>query len=92
MVLELKNNSVPSGIFNNYEKNIDFQNSCRSFYLHRKKASEDFKETLKTHAERTKGNKTRTSLSSVMDRLRTEMVSRKSFISTILCSKIEKKH
>lgn len=75
MVLEVKDDCNPQILVDKYEEHIELQNSCRSFYLRRKKESEDFKKNLLTKADIEEGTKKRTSLSSAMDRLRTEMVS-----------------
>ena len=54
-----------------YEKSVDFQNECRSFYLNRVKATESFKKSLQMEHEEPK----RTSFSAAMNKLRSEMVS-----------------
>ena len=54
-----------------YEKSVDFQNDCRSFYLNRVKATERFKKTLQVENKVPR----KTSLSAAMDKLRSEMVS-----------------
>lgn len=77
MVLELSmsHQNIPDITVDKYEETVELQNNCRSFYLNRKKASEDFKQSLNEHSEKNVGIGKRTSLSTAMDKLREEMVS-----------------
>lgn len=58
---------------NKYEEVVDLQNNCRSFYLNRVEATEQFKSKLQQQSSRKE--KKQTSLSLAMDKLRSEMVS-----------------
>lgn len=64
---------APVYTMDKYEETIELHNSCRNFYLNRKKASEHFKQTLKSPPNHSSDG---TSITSAMDRLRSEMVSR----------------
>ncbi|VDI07638.1 Hypothetical predicted protein [Mytilus galloprovincialis] len=77
MVLELSmsHQNIPDITVDKYEETVELQNNCRSFYLNRKKASEDFKQSLNEHSEKNVGIGKRTSLSTAMDKLREEMAS-----------------
>ena len=77
MVLEVysADNQVPDITVNKYEESVDFQNECRSFYLHRVKATEQFKQKLQSGCGTDNKEQKKSSLSSAMDRLRVEMVS-----------------
>lgn len=77
MVLEVysADNQVPDITVNKYEESVDFQNECRSFYLHRVKATENFKLKLQSGCGTDNTEQKKSSLSSAMDRLRVEMVS-----------------
>lgn len=77
MVLEVysADNQVPDITVNKYEESVDFQNECRSFYLHRVKATEHFKQKLQSGCGTDNKEQKKSSLSSAMDRLRAEMVS-----------------
>ena len=55
-----------------YEKSVDLQNKCRSFYLNRVQETEQFK--TKMQQSHSVGRR-KTSLSDAMDKLRSEMVS-----------------
>lgn len=74
MVLEANstNKQTTTSSVDKYEKVVDLQNDCRSFYLNRVKATENLKQKLENKngvCERKK-----TSMSMAMDRLRLEMV------------------
>lgn len=77
MVLEVYSaeNQVPDMTVNKYEESVEFQNECRSFYLHRVKATEHFKQKLQSGCGTDNKEQKKSSMSSAMDRLRVEMVS-----------------
>lgn len=77
MVLEVYSaeNQVPDMTVNKYEESVEFQNECRSFYLHRVKATEHFKQKLQSACGTENKELKKSSMSSAMDRLRVEMVS-----------------
>ena len=77
MVLEVysTDNQVPDMTVNKYEESVEFQNECRSFYLHRVKATEHFKQKLQSACGTENKEQKKSSMSSAMDRLRVEMAS-----------------
>ncbi|XP_076079526.1 uncharacterized protein LOC143049722 [Mytilus galloprovincialis] len=75
MVLEANstNKQTTTSSVDKYEKEVDLQNDCRSFYLNRVKATENLKQKLENKNGACEPNKT--SMSMAMDRLRLEMTS-----------------
>ncbi|CAG2229434.1 unnamed protein product [Mytilus edulis] len=75
MVLEANstNKQTTTSSVDKYEKVVDLQNDCRSFYLNRVKATENLKQKLENKNGRCEPKKT--SMSMAMDRLRLEMTS-----------------
>ncbi|XP_052095181.1 uncharacterized protein LOC127730707 [Mytilus californianus] len=74
MVLEANSTNIQkTSSIDKYEKLVDLQNDCRSFYLNRVKATENLKQKLENKNGDCEPKKT--SLSMAMDRLRLEMTS-----------------
>ncbi|XP_076079510.1 uncharacterized protein LOC143049717 [Mytilus galloprovincialis] len=74
MVLEANStNKQTTTSVDKYEKEVDLQNKCRTFYLNRVKATETLKQKLENKNGACEPKKT--TMSMAMDRLRLEMTS-----------------